>query len=234
MANDYCSIDEFSQIVKLDPEKYGTILQFMLDTAAQHINNVCKRKKDGFLADSSASARLFVGSGTDTIKIDECTEITTVKFKYHFNDTYTTMVSGDYIAFGGSEDSPDFNSTPYTRLMIDPNGDYSYWPYVTSFGENRGFLLDYRENKSKKPTVYPNIEITAKWGYSLTVPDVIKHCTIIQATRYVKRAQGAYGDAIGNTDTGQMMFVKQFDADMKAMLFAGGMIRVSNGIGSKA
>jgi len=232
VANDYCTIDEFSQIVKLDPEKYGTVLQFMLDTSAQHINNVCKRK-DGFLGDSAASARLFTGSGNEIIEIDDNVQVTLVRFKYHFNDTYTSMASTDWIAFSGSADSPDFNTTPYDHLMINPNGDYSYWPYVTLFGENRGFQLDYRDYKSKKVPTYPSIEVTAKWGYSATVPDVIKHCTIIQATRYVKRAQGAYGDAIGNTDTGQMQFVKMFDADMKAMLFSGGMVKVSNGIGSK-
>lgn len=213
MANDYCSIDEFSQIVKLDPEKYGTLLQFMLDTAAQHINNVCKRKKDGFLADSVATARLFSGNDSHVIQIDENVNISAVGFKYSSSDaSYTVMAATDYTPFSGSNDSPDYNNTPYTKLLIHPEGDYSYWPKTKNF---------------------PNIQVTAKWGYSLTVPDVIKHCTIIQATRYVKRAQGAYGDAIGNTDTGQMQFVKQFDADMKAMLFAGGMIRVSNGIGSK-
>lgn len=233
MANDYVTVQDFYEIVELDPEKYGTIMQFMLDSSAKHIDNICKRKKDGFLSDTVASARLFTGSGNETIRIDECTEITTVKFKYHFNDTYTTMVSGDYIAFSGSADSPDFNNTPYTHLMINPNGDYSYWPYVTLFGENRGFQLDYRDYKSKKTPVYPSIEVTAKWGYSATVPDIIKNCVIIQATRYVKRAQGAYSDAIGNADTGQMFFTRKIDNDIVAMLYEGGMIKASKGIGSK-
>lgn len=229
MANDYVTVDDFYNIVQLDPEKYGTIMQFMLDTAANHINNVTKRKKDGFLADSVASARLFYGNNKQIIEIDEAVEITALGFKYHYDDaTYTPMLTTDYIAFSGSNDSPNFNNTPYTKLMINPNGDFEYFPEVISHSGG------YWSNKtSSNFPVYPNIQITGKWGYATTVPEIIKHCVIIQATRYVKRAQGAYGDAIGNTETGQMFFTRKMDNDISSMLKDGGMIRVSNGIGSK-
>jgi len=226
MANDYATIEDLYQLVDLDPEKYSTIMQFMLDSAAKHIDNVTKRKQDGWLADTTATARLFTGSGNELIEIDDNVAVTAVGFKYNFDDaTYTTMTTSDYIALAGTPKKPEFNKTPYTMLMINPNGDYGYWPKVTVFGDT-GFWSSTVDKTSILP-LYPSIQVTAKWGYAATVPDVIKHCTIIQATRYVKRAQGAYGDALANTDLGTMAFVRKMDNDIASMLKDGGLIRMS-------
>lgn len=220
MANDYATVEDLYEIVDLDPEKYSTIMQFMLDSAAKHIDNVTKRKQDGWVADSVATPRLFVGSGNEFVEIDENVAVTSVSFKYDFDDaTYTSMASGDYIALAGTKNKPDFNKTPYTMLMINPNGDYDYFPHVTSFGATL------RDN-TKLPS-YPSIQVTAKWGYAVTVPEVIKTCVVMQATRYVKRAQAVFGDALGNADFGEIRYVRKMDNDIASMLKDGGMIKVS-------
>lgn len=224
MSNTYVTLEEFSEIVEFDPAKYALIAPFFLDSAVKHIENVTHRQ---WVADSTATARLFTGNNGQVIKIDEAVQITNVEFKYNFTDTtYTAMTANDYIAFTGSEDSPDFNSTPYTKLMINPNGDFTYWPKVSSFGS---FLWD--DKTIDKYPLYPSIQVTAKWGYAVSAPDVIKTAIITQATRWIKRAEGAYGDAIGNIDTGKILFVNRMDVDIKTILKDGGLIKV--GIGSK-
>jgi hypothetical protein len=227
LANDYATLEDLQEIPKFDVTKYADICQFMLDSAAKHIDSITHRH---WLAQSTASARLFTGSNSQIIEIDENTSVTALGFKYNFSDaTYTTMATTDYIAFSGSNDSPNFNDKPYTKLMINPNGDFAYFPFVSAFGSafGNGWYTDERE--LKRIPAYPSIQVTAKWGYADTVPDTIKHCTILQATRWIKRAQGVYGDAIGNIDTGQILYVNKMDKDMQAMLQVGGLIKVSVG-----
>lgn len=225
MANDYATLEDLQEIPKFDVTKYADICQFMLDAAAKHIDSITHRH---WLAETPASARLYTGSNTKILEIDENTGVTALGFKFSFDDTsFTSMSASDYIPFSGSNDSPNFNAKPYTKLMINPNGDYTYWPFVSTFGNGW-----YERGQSiHKIPGYPSIQVTAHWGYADTVPETIKNCVIIQATRWIKRGQAVFGDAIGNIDTGQILYVNKMDKDMQAMLQVGGLIKLS--VGSK-
>lgn len=224
MANDYATVEDVYNIVDLDPEKYSTIMQFMLDSAAQHIDNLTHHDS-GFKGDSTATTRLFAGNDKSVIDIDEATQITLVETKTNFDDSFVSWTSNDWIAFSGSVKQPNFNKLPYTKIMINPNGDYSYFPHISVFGHSWGLHNNDTHFESVVAS-YPNIRVTAKWGYAIATPDVIKNCTILQATRWIKRAQAAYGDSLVNTDLGQIMFVRKFDNDLAAMLFQGNYMRV--------
>lgn len=229
MANEYVTVDDLFNIIQLDPEKYGSLMQFMLDTAASHIQNIGGRSKDGYIADTLASTRLYTGSGKGYQKIDECVEVTLVEFKYHMdNASFTSMASTDWFAYTGSEQYPEFNDLPYTKLMISQNGSYANFPSVnlsqTFWRTDRGY-----QDENINKVAQPNIRVTAKWGYGVIAPSVIKHCIILQATRWIERAKSAYSDVIGSNELGQLRYVKMMDVDIKAMLFQGGLHKVQLG-----
>ncbi len=72
-----------------------------------------------------------------------------------------------------------------------------------------------------------NVRVTGRWGYSLTPPDTVKQCTIIQTVRWFKRGQSAFGDAFANADLGGLQFVKGIDPDIQTMVFDAGLRRVA-------
>lgn len=197
----YATPDELSSQTTIDLGKYGTQVTALLTACSEAINNACHRP-DGFVADSAASARTYVGSGKNYQRIDECVAITLVETKNSITDSaYVSWSASDWIAFRGSPKRPNFNALskdepyPYTGVMVSLLSDtYSYFPLglYTSVGQ-------------------PNIRVTAKWGYAVTVPDAIKQATIIQATRFFKRGQAVWADALANSDFGEVRFVKKTD-----------------------
>jgi hypothetical protein len=110
------------------------ILTRILDGATRKINQLCNR--DNFEADDRFTTRRYVGSGKTYQRIDECVEIETVAVKDAISDdTYETWTNpttlfagdGDWFPGSGDPDYPDFNHTPYTLLLVDPNGDQSWF-----------------------------------------------------------------------------------------------------------
>ena len=82
------------------------------------------------------------------------------------------------------------------RLDVDlMNGDKAIW---------------YRFPKS--------VRITAKWGYSTTPPQEIRQATIIQVTRWFKRAQQAYQDTGAILELGQLRYVRELDPDVSLII----------------
>lgn len=209
----YATASELSSQTGVDLTKYQTQVEALLDAASEAINNQCHRK-DGFVADTTATARLFTGSGKSIQMIDECVEITAVAVKNSITDTtYTAWASTDWIAFGGSYKRPDFNvlvydePRPYTGLMVSINGNHARFTSGMIKTGREGFPpLDYQENIGQ-----PTVQVTAKWGYASVVPNAIKQATLIHAARFFKRGQMQWGDALANQDFGEVRFVKRTD-----------------------
>jgi len=231
MANDYASTADLESVTNMDATKYGVLMQLALDTAAEHINNLTNRSYGGYVADASASTRLFVGSGNGILRIDEATDITSVAAKKSYTDTtYTAWLTTDWIPFRGDSNFPIFGTPaittkPYTGIMInETTGDYSSFPNGYVGANWSGFASDrYYEHNSN---VYqPTVQITAKWGYATAVPNTIKFCTLILAARLAKRAQANFTDVTGNAEIGDLRYVNEIDKDVKAMLFKGRFIR---------
>lgn len=209
----YASAAELSTQTGVDLTKYQTQVEALLDAASAAINMQTKRK-DGFVADSVATARTFVGSGKSIQVIDECVAISSVSVKNSITDsTYTAWVSTDWLAFGGSYKRPDFNvlsydePRPYTGIMIALAGDYSRFTSGLIKTGKEGFPpLDFEENIGQ-----PTVQVTAKWGYAVVVPHSIKQATLIHAARFFKRGQAQWADALANADFGEVRFVKRTD-----------------------
>jgi len=181
-------------------------LATILTAAENTISRFCNRP-DGFLAATTATARLYAGSGSGFLAIDETPEITAVGAKESFTDaTFTAWAVTDWIAFSGSSKSPNFNATPYTGLMVNPNGDYSLF----RTGGYKGF---------------PMVQITAKWGAYTTIPTELKEAAIMQATRWFKRLEGAMADALANGELGTLLYRQSLDPDIKMILVGGRYVR---------
>lgn len=209
----YATPAELSTQVGIDLTKYTAHVEALLDAASEGINNVCKRK-DGFVADTNASARTYTGSGSNIQRIDECVEITLVEVKRSITDTtYTAWDNTDWIAFGGSIKKPDFNvllydePRPFTGIMVALTGTQSHFVSGLSHVGKEGFPPRNKFYEIGQPTV----RVTAKWGYAVTVPDAIKQAVIIQASRFFKRSQAQWSDAIANSDFQELRFVKKTD-----------------------
>lgn len=192
-------------------------LQVIIDAASRTIDNLTERELDGYEAGSTPTARVFAGSGKPYQWLQtDAVEITTVAVKESVtSDTYTAWNSGDWIAFRGDPLDPDFNSTPYTGIMVDPTGDESIFisgSYIT----RQGF-----PPSTDIPRGVPTVQVTARWGYAATVPDAIKQATIMQATRWYKRLQSAMADGLGGTELGRLAYVQPVDPAVRNLLILG-------------
>ena len=203
MAYEYATHGELKDRIK----KLGTasdhVIDAFLDAAKAFINDYYNRP-DGFIALTTATARLYAGSGTTYQRIDDCIAVTALGVKDSATDsTYTSWASSDYILFSGSAKNPNFNKLPYTGLMIDPNGDYSHFT-GSQFTNRRGF----RPMSTVSRNV-PTVQVTAKWGYSATVPPLIKEITIAMATVWFKQSEGAWADTLSSVELGQLLYQKE-------------------------
>lgn len=199
------------------------VLDFMINAASRNIDRHCNRP-NGFVALSNAVAREYAGSGDYVQLIEECVAITLVETKQSVTDTYTAWASADWIAFSGDAEDPDFNSIPYDSLMTSGTGSLPLF-HSGKINALRGFRPEYPSTGRALPTV----RVTAKWGYSVTVPDDIKEACIIQVSRWWKRGQSGWADAMANADLGQLMFVKALDPAIEELLHNGRYVRPATG-----
>lgn len=203
----YVEVSEIKEAIGKSLSGDDTVLQLLATAASRAIDAVCNRP-DGFVALSTAAARLYAGSGKPWLRIDECAAITQVAVKASPTDSsYTVWSTSDWIAFRGDAKRPTFGITPYDAIMVAPGGDYG------------AFLDGYATHG------VPMVQVTAKWGYALTCPPAIRQAALIQVARWFKRGEAAWSDALANADAGQLMYRQAMDPDVKFILIQGRYIR---------
>lgn len=207
MSSSYVDVATFRAAIDKTSTLDDPAIQFIIDAASEVIDAVCQRP-DGFVADTIASARIYPGSGSEWQRIDECVEVTQVRLKTSATDTYATLLTADWMACTGDRRRPEYNVTPYTALRMDENGDYSIWYYCDG---------------------YPNVEVTAKWGYAVVVPAMVREATIVLAARAYKRGQSAWSDVLASGELGMLMYRAAMDPEVKLILIEGRLIRPSVG-----
>jgi hypothetical protein len=156
-------------------------------------------RPDGFLA-QAPSARTYLGTDKDYIFIDECAAVTLVETRSSSSSAWTTVTG--WFPFAG-----------------DPKTPVSRGPYSGVIRES-GVFMTYR---------FMSVQITAKWGYALTVPDQVKQATIMQAARWYKRGESAWADATASGEMGQLLYRKAFDPDIENIVKNGRLIRPAAG-----
>lgn len=233
MANHpYATPAELRAQTDMDAGQWTDVeLNIFLNAISAAIDAYCNRP-DGFVADAVASARVYAGSGKAFQRIDECVEVTAVASKSAPSDsTYTAWTTADWIAFSGDVRWPEFNKKPYTQLMVTPGGSYRYFLQGSVEGAVAGagfFPSDYwdrdiRYGLRNRPDIpgAPTVQVTAKWGYAVTVPAQIKQATLIEAARWSKRGEGVWTDAVSTGEFGEMRYTKALDP-VTVMILAGG------------
>lgn len=227
----YATVEQLRADMNLGSVSDDATLQRILDAAEIKINNLCNRP-DGFVAGTATSSRYYRGKGMPYQIINECVEITEVAVKDSATDsaytawtTPTTMLAGDgdWIPATGSPVDPDFTMLPYTFLIIDPNGGYASFTggKFTTRGGFRPASLIHRG--------VPTVRVTAKWGFSVLVPDDIKLACIMQSARWYKRLQSAMADVLASAEMGQLLYRLSLDPDIRGILEDGRYIRPTLG-----
>lgn len=199
---------------------HDSVLTLLLTAASAAIDGFCNRQRDGFQAESTASERIYPGSGENYQWIHECVEIVSVEVKTSpSSESYVLWPSSDWMGFTGEPTYPDFNGPRFDGIMSVSSKKFT-------LGELGG-----SEFSNGSITKVPTVKVTAKWGYSLELPSLIKQATILQASRWFKRGQAFWSDATANADLGMMMYRKDLDPDLKMMLVNGRMVRPIYGSG---
>lgn len=226
---DYCTAAEIKyQIQAYIPNiENDTAIAAMITAASRAIDNFCNRP-DGFVALPSATARVFPGTGGYAQMIDECVAITAVNTKTAPNETTYANVwtVADWIPFSGDPLYPNYNTLPYDAIMTAGNGSYPLF-MNGRYGGLRGFRPDDYEGVSERNL--PTVQVTAKWGYAVAVPEPIKQACIIEVSRWFKRAQSAWADTLANGDFGMMMYQKSLDPAVKMLLEYGRYVKPATG-----
>lgn len=234
----YANVIELREEMNLDSATDDATLVRILDAAERKINNFCNRP-DGFITDALASIRYFQGSGKPWQRISECLLIAQVAVKdspSDDEDDYTnwtvgivgTTTEADCFPARGHPKRPDFTlpaicNKPFNLLVIAPNGNY---PTFTGGEWTRkpGFRPLSLHNWGT-----PTVKVTARWGYSATVPDDIKIATIMQAARWYKRLQSAMADSVASAEMGQLFYRQTLDPDIKGILVDGRYVKPAIG-----
>jgi len=222
----YASLTEIKAAIDRTGSGDDTRLTALLKTASRAVDGFCNRP-DGFRATSDLQVRRYPGSGGTVQWIDECVAISLVEVKEGASDDdYTAWGSGDWLAGRGDPlTRPDFNTTPYEWLMVDPTGDEDHFT-SGQYSGRRGFQPSTNGGRTRS---VPTVRVTARWGYADANLGPIKEATIIIAARMYKRGQSAYADTLASGEMGQLMYRKVIDPDVAMLLKEGHFIRPSVG-----
>jgi hypothetical protein len=200
---DYATV---TQVKAHAPEMVGTsttydaILTSLVTRASRAIDTFTLRAPDAYKV-ASTSTRYFDGSGCAQLWVDEMAAAPTavsvaesgvIDDSGGTGGTYTAWSASDYLLW--PYNAPDWRQ-PYLRIDIDGlNGTKATW---------------YRYRKA--------IKITAKFGFSETVPPEIEEATIIQTTRWFMRGKQGFMDESAFDIVGQLS-VLRLDPDIVQMV----------------
>ena len=211
------------------------VLAIILDAASRGIDRFTNRP-DGFRAASNATPRLYRGSGRNWQNIDECVAVELVEVKESVDNTaYTAWAAGDWIAISGDPQDPDFNSTPFDAVMVDPTGDQAWFTGTISQRDTYFRAADIphssRDIQQATRAQAPTVRVTARWGYATQTPDSIRQACAMQAAKWFKRLEGNMASALANTELGTLELFKTLDPDVEFLLSLGRFIKPATGRG---
>ena len=174
-----------------------------------------------FDASDVATARVYPGTGKGFQWIDENVDVTAVSVKTSPTATaYTAWVAADWMTFRGSVRDADFNGTPYTGIMVDPNRDYSVFT-LGAIGVMDDYFSDlsiYTTRNGTRARSIPTVQVTAKWGVTASPPQEIVECTYMLATRWWKRFESSMSDTLATSELGNLFYTRAVDPDIGFIL----------------
>lgn len=196
----YASLSDLKNFVRDSGLDQGddTLMLLALTASARAIDRACSRSFA--VASDVATTRYFepykVPAGESyryVVEIDDLADPTTITGVY-----FDTTGNGDYdgtaiTAYRAGPLNAGALDKPYTRLIFDL-GTYA-------------------------PLHADSVKITAKWGWSAT-PSTIANANLMQAARFLKRRDAAFGIA-GSAEMGsEMRLLAKVDPDVEVMLWS--------------
>lgn len=214
----YATVDEFKSRQNITSDSDNTDILAILAACSRLMDGYTHRLEDGFKAAAVASVREYPGRGDGWLYIEECVEITALGYKSVTETSYTALSTSDYRGFRGSPKSRNsvrYGVVPFHGVMLRPNAA------ISIFDDG-----NYSDDSGLEPTV----EVTAKWGYAVETPELIRDATIAQATIFFKRGKGAWADVLRDSNFGDQQFVRMIDPGIKLMLNGSGMKKARLGM----
>lgn len=222
----YADVDDLVYRIQLSPDLASLtpedlqVLEDLLDAISRKVDRFCHVPDNYFTEASEATYKYYRGTGESSLEIAHCYEISEVAVKDDYLETAyvswtspTTMLAGDgdWFPIAGSPEHPIYDKTPYTFILTDPNGDYTY------FTESRRGV--------------PTVRVNAYWGYGSTPPD-IREAVLAQVTILYKRFQGSMASTLATSDMGSLSLRirrGQVSRDVRELLEEGGWVRTAYG-----
>ena len=216
----YASADDIRTAMGGASASDDSDLELTAMAVSRWLDAYCGYPDVGFLAQTTATPKLYSADGERYLWIDPCIEVTAVAMKDSVTDTTYTVsfTPGTHvIGFRGDPTSKfiEYNKTPYHGIVILPNAPRSYF-LNGQYATEKGFPV--HPDDVEFATHTPTVQVTAKWGYASEVPEIIKRATIMQTIRLYKRQKGAMADAVLSGDFNIQQYNKMIDPDIKAML----------------
>lgn len=184
IVNGYCTLAELKARLAITDSVDDGVLEAVIEAASRAIDNWTDRV---FYA--TTATRYFTAEDGDLLFVDDLLAVTTLKTISQ--NSAGTRTYGDTWAAADYDLEP-FNSTPKTRIRINPGGAYAF------------------------ATEAKGVEIAGSWGYASTAPDAINEACLLQAARLFKRKDAPFGVA-GTPETGAMT-LPRLDPDVRMLL----------------
>lgn len=189
----YASLADLKSAIRITDVDSDSLLQSTLDAATTSIDEHCNRT---FVSDALATERVFEPLHGRVVT----------------DDFYTTgglivSIGGTVVPVAVPNVTAGYTVTPENAVALNQpfTGFYyqmfplSPWPLLFS---------------AQRATA----SVTAKWGYSLVVPEAIKVACLLQASRWFARRNSPYGIA-GSPEMGsELRLLAKLDADVAVML----------------
>lgn len=217
----YCTAeeirDEFSGTNTDDDAKLTAIAT----AVSRMIDGFMGYPETGFVASDTATAREFTTEPKSYVWTPPCVEVTSVAMKESVTqNTYDVnlAVGTDVRGFRGDPESPmvEYSRVPYHGIILLAGAKRRRFTDGRFTGTARGFPV--HPDDTTTVTYLPTVQIMAKWGYAVTVPEPIKRAAIMQSTRLYKRGEGAMADMLLSGDFNMQRYVSMLDPDVKVML----------------
>lgn len=187
-GHDYCTLAMLKSRAGITDNIDDADLAAVIDGVSREIENDTQRR---FWTTDADEVRCFTALGGDVVMTGDLISVTTLETDEAGNRSYgTTWTTVDY---DFSPENADLEGRPFTRIEVTPN------------------------NRLAFPTSRRGVKVTGKFGYSATVPAIVREACLLQCERIFKRKDAPFG-IVGSPDTGYVRLKAELDPDVQRFL----------------
>jgi len=223
MFGSYASIADLKGILGITSTTDDTVMRKILEASSRSIDSYCNR-----IFAVQSTTKYF--DGAVELYVPDLLSITTLKTDEDGDYDYdNTFAATDYILYGvGIEDK--LNTYPKTRIVIDPNGDYSSFASGYKKGVQIAGVWGYGDGISATPyisdtttnealdTSETGVDVTLATNLSagqliLVESEQMYIYSVASTTLTVER--GVNGTTAATHDTAKTIYIYQYPSDIR-------------------